>query len=536
MTRWRCVPGADDLIWFEGGGDDAHIRGRISDPGWHSVLSSTTTTARLFSRKRATERSHQPLTTVYYLFNTLDVEVTRSPRMEKMWTNVEALYVHGLMIHRSTGRGLSHSAIPNPCSSPTTTPSDTGLGMGLRRVYVLVGSWHGKAGVKHVDFIKKARARLRACETEDTTATASFSLMNNPTSQLHDPTSVIEHDPASNLMPAPSLPYIQTCQIPSLPSFTTSNLLLPSSSAENIPSSELNSEHNDNVITVNQHHRRQRRPSLDSLCSAISSSSSISSHGDICASSSPSAHDFHIRIPQIAWSDKLNNGKGGYYISRTVEDCQRLVHGQHLRPAEDDPQEPDAGSVPTYEKSVSHRLWNLKLFATRSAIELERRVEKPTRPSYARRRPPKLQLDRSKQAAAIKKTQQHARSPFSTSQSWSQASLEYYAHENLSQTIFSPTSTIFIPPSSATTTTTLNIPHRAQQPWSSPASSCFMFDTEPEPEGDNDLNVNLNARSPWTRFREKLVIFRQFPLSSVSKQMNSANDVPQHSRKGELAR
>ena len=40
----------------------------------------------------------------------------------------------------------------------------------------------------------------------------------------------------------------------------------------------------------------------------------------------PAPSPFHIWIPQVAWSDMLHSGRGGYYIAKTVEESLAVWH------------------------------------------------------------------------------------------------------------------------------------------------------------------------------------------------------------------
>lgn len=486
------MSGADDLIIFEGGGDEEHASKRVSDPDWHCLPHNATQsqwTSRLFPFKRAHDVHHQPLTTVYYLFNTLDVEITQSPRMEKMWSRVEALYVHGLMIHHSTGSGLSHPA-PHSSSGPSSAMvSRTGLGDNLRRVYVLVGSWSGKTGVRHVDFIKKARARSRR------SAKDAIPLMENsgPTPTFLPP---LTHQ---------SLSSTEEGDLAFFPSLTTFN---SSSDNVSISSTEVNLANQVPTITQYPTTNIRLRSSLDSLCSTTSTSSSSLSYN---AYTSTSSQDFHISIPQIAWSDNLNHGKGGYYISRTMEDCQKLVlQGQQGQRHSQDSQ-----------SGNSKLCWNLQDHRRRNLLERTKNSTFLT--TRLRLRPRnKVRLHGTDTAAVDKSVTLQKDEPSPSNTNLSQFSFECY--DDFSRTIFSPTSTIFVPPSTVHTHTRSRLHSE-----SSLASSAFIVVGETD---DQDYS-NLGTQSTWARVRRKFVwlIVGRSPLFSSPSQRQQ--DVAKDPNKGQ---
>ncbi|KAF8579390.1 hypothetical protein K439DRAFT_1638007 [Ramaria rubella] len=192
LSRWRTLPSTPDLIWFEGGGDALHATQRAQDPDWHCASTSP--------QLPASTRS-QPLTTLLYLFNTLDIELVRTPGLGDVLACVEALYVHGLRMHPRMGAGGGGGTGVSMLSPPHQLPSrphphacrgarhgagaggvhagthDLGwhqvehddddvegyalsaLGVALKRCYVIPGSWGGPTGVKNVDFVRRARER-----------------------------------------------------------------------------------------------------------------------------------------------------------------------------------------------------------------------------------------------------------------------------------------------------------------------------------------------------------------------------------------
>ncbi|KIJ46302.1 hypothetical protein M422DRAFT_250351 [Sphaerobolus stellatus SS14] len=351
LTRWRTVPGAPDLIIFEGGGSSSQITSRRADPDWNFALGSRW--------RPAKEDTSRPLTTLFYLFNTLDIEMVRAPRMEKLWRHVEALYVHGLRIHPLTGAGIGpgigagfgvNASMPSHDSSEKGKgrgvepigPLPSELGEGLKRCFVLVGSWDGKNGIRHVDFVQRAIQKRR----HRLTIQAPLPSFRNSTSsedisvpeRLYSPVTFADH---------PSTPSISSSRTsisstPSTPSPATSTSL-PSESAPSIPTITLAST--TSHLTSNIHRRFASSISHFFFHSPSAHSEAKKIHFPTI---SPPSHPylfnstpfdpFHIPIPQIAYSSSLpqpplkkrknprnfRSKKGAYYISRTIEECMEL--------------------------------------------------------------------------------------------------------------------------------------------------------------------------------------------------------------------
>ncbi|GJJ14166.1 hypothetical protein Clacol_008426 [Clathrus columnatus] len=508
LTRWRCVPGANDLIWFEGGGDDEHVIKRMSDPDWHCMPSSAAQSRPktwLFSHKPIPDASPKPLVTVYYLFNTLDVEVTRSPRMERMWSRVEALYVHGLMIHRSTGSGLSplsHSGISTPLPNPTGDRFHNGLGEGLKRVYVLVGSWSGKTGVRHVDFIKKGRARARVCTKK---AAPKLHLHNRIAELALSPT-----DSFSTVQPAPSFSSTRITTVASEPDTDQIHIppltshILHSPSVDIIPPADVEDGTEHHLLNI------QRRPSIDSLCSVVSTSSC--SYSDIYTPTT--SQTFHIPIPQIAWLDKLNNGKGGYYVSMTVEDCVQVVQRQHRedsRSASKNVHRHEKGKL--VPRLQDRRLWNLKWFAARSTSPV-RQMENQSRPRLRfGARPNRLELNEASTRSSDKNTHFSSRSTLEC--------------EDFSQTVFSPTSTIFVSSPAVTA--------QSRSLFSPPSvSSEWDFESCHHPNDEKLFDSNKDTTSTWLRIKKRFMLLLSQRYPAPPRHLSSTlSDTTTNSNEGE---
>ncbi|KAF8522636.1 hypothetical protein BU17DRAFT_64325 [Hysterangium stoloniferum] len=300
LTRWRTVPGAPDLIWFEGGGH------RVHDRHWHH---STTTTAAKVSSPR-------PLTTLFYLFNTLDLEITKAPLMENMWPRVQALYVHGLRIHHNTGAGMS------------LLPQTGTLGIGLKRCYVLVGSWGGKAGVRKVDFVKEARRRCRMSRL----ASLSSSSVDRPSSASTSSSSPFTSSSASVSCPTSSIPYTASSHPPSLSlslaSSSTSLSLVHSLKLNPSLTSSLHSFDPGSLPDIGTDSDTDSDSDLD-LSSPISNSG-IAIDEQECTR--PPYSPFHTPIPQLSYSHTLQR----YYVARTIPECVALVKAKRGRGGDND--------------------------------------------------------------------------------------------------------------------------------------------------------------------------------------------------------
>lgn len=289
LDRWRAIPGAPDLILFEGGGTPEQRQARLHDPAWHWATSPTKGKRSVLhsrSRRLAPRREEQarprPLTTLYYLFNTLDVELMQAPRMATLWESVEALYVHGLKIHPRTGAGLASWGGGGGEEKQQPLP----LAKSLKRCFVLVGSWSGKGGVREVDFVLQARERERLRHAALWSRyhyhpAAASSTESSPSSSV----SSLSLAPITFYRPDPS------------------------------PSSNRSCDTSDEEESV-----------LDDWHTPLSSLDDLSSVSISALGLDP----FHIPIPQMAYSPKLWRGvkRGRYFVMRTVSECMEMVHAR----------------------------------------------------------------------------------------------------------------------------------------------------------------------------------------------------------------
>ena len=92
LLEWWCpIDAPGDLLWFEGSGMPADTMCCHSE-GWCFPATPTTTHAHAW-----------PLTTLLYLFNTLNVKLTVMPLLAHVLPCMEVLYMHGLQVHMHTG-------------------------------------------------------------------------------------------------------------------------------------------------------------------------------------------------------------------------------------------------------------------------------------------------------------------------------------------------------------------------------------------------------------------------------------------------
>jgi len=304
LDRWRAIPGAPDLILFEGGGTPEQRQTRLHDPAWHFAKSPKCKRSVLHSRSRSLQEQERPrpLTTLYYLFNTLDVEMMQAPRMARLWESVEALYVHGLKIHPRTGAGLGAGG-----PSDTTEEKPLPLSKSLKRCFVLVGSWSGKGGVRDVDFVLQARERLRHA--------ALWSRYHYQAGGGHTP---LFPYPASSTESSPSSSVSSLSLAPI--TFYRPRTHYPSPSGD----------------TSDDEEERKASSVLDQWDTPPSSP--LSSLDDLSSFSVPTfgLDPFHIPIPQIAYSPKLwwrggKMGRGRYFVMRSVSECMEVVHAREKR-------------------------------------------------------------------------------------------------------------------------------------------------------------------------------------------------------------
>jgi hypothetical protein len=299
----------------------------------------------------------QPLTTLLYLFNTLDLELVHAPLLERVWPRVEALYVHGLRLHVRTGAGMDfgrHMVVDPGTQSGIDTiasgdrSSEVGLLgarlrllTGLKRCYVIVGSWgtplhrrhqrrttnraenregEGRklreVGVRHVDFVRHARSRWKAqvrmhadCDTRargsgnpglwalPPSSSRSVSLTFTPSTSLMSPT-------------VNSSPHVYVRQRPS-----TSPLIFrrPRVRPPNFQSTGRESDYDGDS-----------EDTFSDFTEGGYVSSHEEDHVDVCVTESTTSSSrpgpFLVRIPQVAWSSSLHGGRGGYFVAKSVEE------------------------------------------------------------------------------------------------------------------------------------------------------------------------------------------------------------------------
>lgn len=308
LDRWRLVEDTPDLIIFEGGGSEELISERLRDKNWHFSSFKFIRGFHVWSKKnmqvgRKTGIEKQPLTTVYYLFNTLDIEMIRAPRMESLWSKVEALYVHGLKIHPFTGSGgspLEDASLALP------------LGQSLKRCFVLVGSWDGKSGVNQVDFVKQAQERLRKASLD----TPAHQVACSSTCASSSESGTLYHSSSSSsLSSGSSLPIYFNHPQPT-------RALFNNDSWHAYKGYESDSTLNDDAGSNSLHE-----------CEYFDD--------DLLPPPLP-CDPFHILIPQIAYSpglrrpsfphndgrSKMRGKKGAYYIARTLGECLEMNRGK----------------------------------------------------------------------------------------------------------------------------------------------------------------------------------------------------------------
>lgn len=377
LTRWRTVPGAPDLLWFEGGGDAAIVDSRSREPAWvfpdfPDISISTSSLSPPDSTHHSSFRPQQPLTTLLYLFNTLDVELVHAPSLEHVWPRVEALYVHGLRLHVRTGAGMAvgrdavldvgtraakdpsaamhnHTEVNQHCSLPQSQ-----LGTRLKRCYVIVGSWGtplrnpgrgenpiAEIGVRHVDFVREAWSRWKSKDHKRSKVAGSGKPSGGVGSPVPSPSSRPSFMPC-DASPIPSLLNVDT-------SFRSQAYITSTSPVSPLVfrSSRVRSSRSSN-------HRLQSGGGWDSDYDGDSEfvysewdeseSEYEYSHEQATSADDPGSpldtlFPFHTRIPQLAWSSTLRSGRGGYYISKTVEESAavwRARKGGHVDASEGD--------------------------------------------------------------------------------------------------------------------------------------------------------------------------------------------------------
>ncbi|KAF8520998.1 hypothetical protein JB92DRAFT_1863083 [Gautieria morchelliformis] len=364
LSRWRTVPGAPDLLWFEGGGEASLVDSRSRDPAW--VFPSPCPpppSATPSSLPRDTTHSTprpQPLTTLLYLFNTLDLELVHAPLLERVWPRVEALYVHGLRLHVRTGAGMDfgrHVVVPgkhNGMDDVASAGRSTEVGLlgarlrlltRLKRCYVIVGSWgtplhrlrrRGTAngaesqegegrktremGVRHVDFVRHARSRWKAefrmrADRIGRARGSGHAAWASP----HSPSST---QPVSST-PTPSTSLVEPT-ISSSPHFVRQR---PSAS----PLIFRRPRVRPPTLQATRWESDYDGDSEDSFSDSTEGDYASSYEEDqeevggwVAESTSSSSRlgrrPFHVRIPQVAWSSTLHGGRGGYFIEKTVEE------------------------------------------------------------------------------------------------------------------------------------------------------------------------------------------------------------------------
>lgn len=322
--------------------------------------------------------SPRPLTTLLYLFNTLDVELVHAPLLAPVWPHVEALYVHGLRLHVRTGTGLGLGGHPvlnaNMSTAHDSSRAVRGralaelndanlqsqLGIGLKRCYVIVGSWgtplrtsqstnhkgsraqrteddpgpNTSMGIRHVDFVSEAWRKWKAEARRSAEVVGRRQCLSNPRSCL--PSSI---SPPS-IISSPSL-------------LSTPGSLIRSSLAINTtlhlqthvpPVSPLifrRPRARHYVLTHQGRQHRGRHPDVwdsdydgDSEDVYTDTDGSESEGGGGVAESTLSPRmsgPFHVRIPQLAWSSTLRGGCGGYFVEKTVEESIALWRAREGR-------------------------------------------------------------------------------------------------------------------------------------------------------------------------------------------------------------
>ena len=295
--------------------------------------------------------------------------------------------MHGLRLHVRTGAGMSTGGDGAPGVYPRTSidadnssasmhnrtqagPSlQSQLGTGLKRCYVIVGSWGTplrqspgtEMGMRHVDFVRDAWKRWKM-DTRD-----------HVTGQERRVEQCV-------LMPDPSLPSLTI----KCPSSTPSHPAPPSPLVFRPPrvrysKSTHQTWHSDGGWDSDYDGDSEGvysdwdESEFEYPHEQANMEGSGITRSTMC-SPTCSPHPFYTRIPQLAWSPMLRGGQGGYYVAKTIEESVavwRARRGGSVVQSEGD--ESASGEEPGHgeyakrtnrpeSKAGMHRLYGLRSF------------------------------------------------------------------------------------------------------------------------------------------------------------------------------